>query len=158
MVRLFFTKPVLFQAWWLGLMSCTIMVSWWTTLTFLLSDTPFQFNTFEIGLFGLTGICAVAWAPYAGRLTDKMLPWCTSLSALIGHLIFQSIALGAARLNLAPVIICCICTFSFAPCLLFPILPTILTSLLLHSHRHLPPDHDHREPSSFLRNRRHSEG
>ncbi|GAA5822773.1 hypothetical protein JCM11251_004373 [Rhodosporidiobolus azoricus] len=108
MVRLYFTKPVLFQAWWLGLMSCTIMVSWWTTLTFLLSDTPFELNAFEIGLFGLTGLCAVAWAPYAGRLTDKMLPWVTSFSAIIGHLIFQCIALGAARLNLAPVIICCI--------------------------------------------------
>ncbi|GAA5894720.1 hypothetical protein JCM6882_006665 [Rhodosporidiobolus microsporus] len=108
MVRLFFTKPVLFQAWWLGLLSCTIMVSWWTCLTFLLSDTPFEFNTFEIGLFGLTGICAVAWAPYAGKLTDRLLPWCTSFGSLVGHLIFQAIALGAARLNLAPVIICCI--------------------------------------------------
>ncbi|GAA5979159.1 hypothetical protein JCM11641_008445 [Rhodosporidiobolus odoratus] len=108
LVKLFFTKPVLFQACFIGLCSCAVMVSWWTSLTFLLSDTPYSYNTFEIGLFGLTGICAVAFAPFAGRLTDRIQPWVITLLALLGQLVTQCIALGGARLNLAPVIICCI--------------------------------------------------
>ncbi|GJN88655.1 hypothetical protein Rhopal_001621-T1 [Rhodotorula paludigena] len=108
MVKLFCTKPVLTQACLLGFCSCFTMVAWWTTLTFLLDGDPFRLNAFEIGLFGLTGICAIAFAPFAGRLTDIFHPWATTLVALIVALLNQAIALGAARLNLAPVIICCI--------------------------------------------------
>ncbi|GAA6029346.1 hypothetical protein JCM8097_003630 [Rhodosporidiobolus ruineniae] len=108
MVKLFCTEPTLFQACFIGLFSCAIMVSWWTSLTFLLSDTPFSYNTFEIGLFGLTGICAVAWAPFAGKLTDKIMPWCTTLIALCGHVVYLAMAVGTVRLSVAPVIISCI--------------------------------------------------
>lgn len=108
MVKLFCTKPVLTQACLLGFCSCFTMVAWWTTLTFLLDGDPFRLNAFEIGLFGLTGICAIAFAPFAGRLTDIFHPWATTLVALVVALLNQAIALGTARLSLAPVIICCI--------------------------------------------------
>ncbi|GAA5830157.1 hypothetical protein JCM3766R1_002802 [Sporobolomyces carnicolor] len=108
MVRIFFTSPVLIQACFVGTLSCAIFVSWWTSLTFLLNDSPFQYNTFEIGLFGLCGIVAVAWAPIAGRFTDRLNPWLVSFLALIGQAATGAIAVGAAGLNLAPVIICCI--------------------------------------------------
>ncbi|KPV75739.1 uncharacterized protein RHOBADRAFT_35486 [Rhodotorula graminis WP1] len=108
MVKLFFTKPALTQACFVGYCSCAVMVSWWTTLTFLLSDTPFSLNTFEIGLFGLTGICAIIWAPHAGKVTDRIHPWLTTLVALVVQLCTQALALGSARLSLAPVVICCI--------------------------------------------------
>lgn len=65
--------------------------------------------SFEIGLMGVTGIVAVAWAPFAGRFTDRLNPWVVSFAALIGQLCTGAIAMGAAGLNLAPVIIVCIC-------------------------------------------------
>ncbi|BGP29928.1 hypothetical protein JCM10296v2_001680 [Rhodotorula toruloides] len=92
MVTLFFTKPVLTQASLIALLSCSVMVSWLTSLTFLLDASPFHYNSFEIGLFGLCGIVSVVWAPWAGKLTDRI----------------SGFARGAAQLNLAPVIICCI--------------------------------------------------
>ncbi|BGP13742.1 hypothetical protein JCM10213_006428 [Rhodosporidiobolus nylandii] len=113
MVKLFFTSPTLVQSCLAGFLSCTVMVNWWTSLTFLLSDSPFHYSTFEIGLFGLTGICTVAFAPQAGKITDRILPWLASLFALFGQLATQSIATGAARLNLAPVILGCIGTDLF---------------------------------------------
>lgn len=115
MVKLFCTKPALTQACFVGFLSCATMVSWWTTLTFLLSDTPFSLNTFEIGLFGLTGICAIVWAPFAGKLTDRIHPWVTTLVALLVQLGTQALALGTARLSLAPVVICCICASRSSP-------------------------------------------
>ncbi|GAA5990731.1 hypothetical protein JCM5350_007346 [Sporobolomyces pararoseus] len=108
MVKLFFTQPILIQACLVGTLSCAIFVSWWTSLTFLLNDAPFEYNTFEIGLFGLCGIVAVAWAPIAGRFTDRLNPWLVSFLALIGQLCTGAVAIGAAGLNLAPVIIVCI--------------------------------------------------
>ncbi|GAA5888247.1 hypothetical protein JCM16303_005314 [Sporobolomyces ruberrimus] len=108
MVKIFFTQPVLIQACLVGTLSCAIFVSWWTSLTFLLNDAPFRYDTFEIGLFGLCGIVAVAWAPIAGRFTDRLNPWLVSFLALIGQLCTGAVAIGAAGLNLAPVIIVCI--------------------------------------------------
>ncbi|BGO89458.1 hypothetical protein NBRC10512_006646 [Rhodotorula toruloides] len=108
MVTLFFTKPVLTQASLIALLSCSVMVSWWTSLTFLLDASPFHYNSFEIGLFGLCGIVSVVCAPWAGKLTDRISGWNATLLALCIQLATQAIALGAAQLNLAPVIICCI--------------------------------------------------
>ncbi|GAA6004754.1 hypothetical protein JCM10207_001003 [Rhodosporidiobolus poonsookiae] len=108
MAKLFVTEPILFQNCILGFLSCATMVNWWTSLTFLLSGSPFNLNTFEIGLFGLTGIFAVGWAPIAGRITDKILPWMTTFLALVSQTIAQCIAVGGARLSLAPVVIICI--------------------------------------------------
>ncbi|GAA5848177.1 hypothetical protein JCM8547_004434 [Rhodosporidiobolus lusitaniae] len=108
MVKLFCTESVLFQACWIGLLSCAIMVSWWTCLTFLLSDAPYSYNTFSIGLFSLTGICSVVWAPWAGKIVDRLLPSLVTFFALVGHMVFQAIALGGANLSLGPVVLACI--------------------------------------------------
>jgi predicted MFS family arabinose efflux permease len=43
----------------------------WTTLTFLLSDPPFNFGESEIGLFGLAGLGGAAAAMRMGRLHDR---------------------------------------------------------------------------------------
>ncbi|GAA5837653.1 hypothetical protein JCM9279_006823 [Rhodotorula babjevae] len=108
MVKLFCTKPALTQAALIGFCSTAVMVGWWVTLTFLLSDTPFSLNTFEIGLFGLAGIAAIVWAPLVGKVTDRIHPWVTTLVALLVQLCMQALAVGTARLSLAPVVICCI--------------------------------------------------
>ncbi|GAA5877733.1 hypothetical protein JCM1840_003342 [Sporobolomyces johnsonii] len=107
MVKLFFTQPVLMQACFVGCAACAIFVSWWTTLTFLLSGSPFNYDTFEVGLFGLAGVCALAWAPFAGRLVDRLAPFLVTLLALCAQMCTQSIAIGAAGLNLGPVIVVC---------------------------------------------------
>jgi predicted MFS family arabinose efflux permease len=43
----------------------------WTTLSFLLSDPPFNFGEAEIGLFGLAGLAGAVAAMRAGRLHDR---------------------------------------------------------------------------------------
>jgi predicted MFS family arabinose efflux permease len=43
----------------------------WTTLSFLLSDPPFNFGEAEIGLFGLAGLVGAVTAMRMGRLHDR---------------------------------------------------------------------------------------
>jgi predicted MFS family arabinose efflux permease len=43
----------------------------WTTLSFLLSDPPFNFGEAEIGLFGLAGLVGAVTATRMGRLHDR---------------------------------------------------------------------------------------
>lgn len=43
----------------------------WTTLSFLLSDPPFNFGEAEIGLFGLAGMVGAVTAMRMGRLHDR---------------------------------------------------------------------------------------
>ncbi|MBS1676427.1 MAG: MFS transporter [Actinobacteria bacterium] len=43
----------------------------WTTLSFLLSDPPFEFGEAEIGLFGLAGLVGALTAMRMGRLHDR---------------------------------------------------------------------------------------
>ncbi|GAA5933018.1 MFS transporter [Sporobolomyces koalae] len=113
MLVLFCTSPVLVQACLVGYFMTTILASWWTCLTFLLSSPPYSYDTFEIGLFGLTGIVAISVVPWAGRLTDRLDPWFTCSIAAVGQTIIAVICLGTAALNLAPVIIACICVDLF---------------------------------------------
>jgi hypothetical protein len=59
-----------------------VFTNWWTTLTFLLSDPPYGYNTLEIGLFGLVGLFGVGIAPWTGKLLDNMVGWVGQLAAL----------------------------------------------------------------------------
>lgn len=43
----------------------------WTPLAFLLSDAPYHYNDFIIGLFGFAGLAGAMGAPVVGRLSDK---------------------------------------------------------------------------------------
>ena len=60
-----------------------VFTNWWTTLTFLLSDPPYRYNTLEIGLFGLVGLFGVSIAPFTGKLLDNMEGWLGQFAALI---------------------------------------------------------------------------
>ncbi|GAA6024094.1 hypothetical protein JCM11491_005991 [Sporobolomyces phaffii] len=108
MIIMLYTYPVLVQACLVGFAMTTILTSWWTTLVFLLSTNPFNLNTFEIGLFGLTGIVAIFSVPWAGKLTDRLNPWLVCLLAATGQTVIAAVCVGCAGLNLAPVIIACI--------------------------------------------------
>jgi predicted MFS family arabinose efflux permease len=49
-----------------------IFCSFWTTLTFKLSQAPFNYDSDVIGLFGVLAVAGAMLAPYIGRLSDKI--------------------------------------------------------------------------------------
>jgi predicted MFS family arabinose efflux permease len=55
----------------LGGLAFGIFCSFWTTLTFHLSGTPFNYGSDVIGLFGLLAIGGALVAPLVGKLADK---------------------------------------------------------------------------------------
>ena len=55
----------------------------WTSLTFLLSNEPFNYNTFQIGLVSLAGLTAAVFGVGIGKLQDKGL----SVPALGGFIV-----------------------------------------------------------------------
>ena len=67
--------PTLVQCSLIGFLTAAVFQSYWNTLTFLLSDPPYGYDPFQIGLFGLIGILAVCLAPFTGRLIDKLVTW-----------------------------------------------------------------------------------
>ena len=76
----------------------------WTSMTFVLSDPPYHYSPFDIGLFGLLGVIGALLAPQWGRLIDRIVPW---TGQMIGFLIATAamiIALGGANKNLS-----CVC-------------------------------------------------
>ena len=54
-----------------GLLFGLIFNIFWTSLTFLLSEAPFNYNTFQIGLVSLAGLISAACGLYIGKLQDK---------------------------------------------------------------------------------------
>jgi len=67
--------PVLVQACLVGFFTSSIFTSFWTTLTFLLSGTPYHYDTVVIGLFALIGMGAMTMGPvYARFIIDRHVP------------------------------------------------------------------------------------
>ena len=54
-----------------GLIFGLIFNIFWTSLTFLLSAAPFNYNTFQIGLVSLAGLAAAVFGVGIGKLQDK---------------------------------------------------------------------------------------
>ncbi|KAG8892477.1 hypothetical protein FRC01_014151, partial [Tulasnella sp. 417] len=90
MAKLAVTEPILIQGCLINLMNQVVFSSFWVTLTFLLAGSPFNYSTLQIGLFGLVGALGVFTAPFVGRMIDG-----------------QIVLVGAAGLNIAPIIIGC---------------------------------------------------
>jgi predicted MFS family arabinose efflux permease len=63
--------PVLRQRMILGALHFAGFSVLWTSITFLLSGSPYDLGEGAIGLFGLAGIAGAAIAPVAGRLADR---------------------------------------------------------------------------------------
>jgi hypothetical protein len=51
-------------------------------LSFLLADPPYNYNPFQIGLFGLVGVAGICTAPFTGKLVDRLVPWVGQLVAI----------------------------------------------------------------------------
>ncbi|WP_044416036.1 MFS transporter [Halarcobacter anaerophilus] len=60
-----------------------IFCSFWTTLTFKLSQAPFNYESDIIGLFGILAIAGVIFAPKIGKLADRINPFFTKFLAVL---------------------------------------------------------------------------
>lgn len=67
-VTLFPRHPVLVQVSVLSFLTFFTVASFWTTLTFLLSGSPYNYSTLTIGLFGLIGASTLLLGPLFARL------------------------------------------------------------------------------------------
>ena len=83
-VKIFLTEPLLIQACIISFCVSATFTNFWTTLTFLLSGKPYNYEPLPIGLFGLIGVIGILFQPIYGRLvTDRYHPW---LSVMVGLL------------------------------------------------------------------------
>lgn len=82
-LELIVKHPQLVQSCLIGFFVSSTFTSFWTTLTFLLSDDPYNYSTVVIGLFALAGIVPMLSGPFfANRFTDK---FHTHVSVLTGQ-------------------------------------------------------------------------
>lgn len=65
------TKPVLRKRSLLGFLCFGTVSTVFTTMALLLSDEPYRYNDFQIGLVGLVGIAGIVIGPSVGRLFQK---------------------------------------------------------------------------------------
>ena len=86
-------EPVLVQACLVGFFTSSTFTSFWTTLTFLLSESPYNYNNLVIGLFALIGIGSMCFGPpYSRFIIDKFVPL---FSVILGEFIcIMGIAIG----------------------------------------------------------------
>ncbi|RVX73282.1 hypothetical protein B0A52_02924 [Exophiala mesophila] len=84
-LKISFKNPVVIQSCLIGLFTATSFTCFWTTLTFLLSGPPYNYETIYIGLFALSGIGSMVWAPvFARTVMEKRQPL---FSVIIGETI-----------------------------------------------------------------------
>ena len=84
-VTLVLHEPVLVQACLTGAFTSMTFTSFWTTLTFLLSSSPYNYSPLTIGLFALIGILGLFFGPpYSRFVIDKFVPL---FSVIIGEFI-----------------------------------------------------------------------
>ncbi|MCJ1417288.1 hypothetical protein MMC32_003630 [Xylographa parallela] len=86
-------EPVLVQACLVGFFTSSTFTSFWTTLTFLLSEPPYDYNNLIIGLFALIGVGSMCFGPpYSRFIIDKFVPL---FSVILGEFIcITGIAIG----------------------------------------------------------------
>ncbi|OIW31632.1 MFS general substrate transporter [Coniochaeta ligniaria NRRL 30616] len=103
---LLFTEPLLLQAALITYLTQAIFTSYWTTLSFLLSQSPYNYSSIVIGLFGLIGIVIILTAPIYSRLIlDKIVPLASAIFGLLIELVGVTIGTFVGSHNVAgPVI------------------------------------------------------
>lgn len=66
---------ILVQACFMTFFTAATFTNFWTTLTFLLSDDPYNYSTLVIGLFALIGIVSMCIGPFHARIIiDRFVP------------------------------------------------------------------------------------
>lgn len=83
-----------------SLIGTVLILTSWTTQTFLLTDT-YGFSTLQIGLLGLLGLIGALLAPQWGRLVDRIVPWLGQLIGLSTGFCGMIIAFAGAEKSVA---------------------------------------------------------
>jgi len=79
---------ILVQACFITFFTSATFTNFWTTLTFLLSDDPYNYSTLVIGLFALVGIVSMCIGPFHARIIiDRFVPIFSVLLGLMYALI-----------------------------------------------------------------------
>ncbi|KAK8869669.1 hypothetical protein IAR55_000237 [Kwoniella newhampshirensis] len=105
MAKMMTMYPTLVQVCVIAYFTSSVFAGFWTTLTFLLSDSPYHYNSLDVGLFGLLGLIGVFLAPQWGRLVDRVHPYFGQLVGLHIDLVAMVVALIGAHLNISAVCI-----------------------------------------------------
>ena len=66
-LTLYYRHPTLVQAGLLSFSTFFAVSSFWTTVTFLLSGDPYNYNSSKIGLLGTIGLATIVVAPLCGK-------------------------------------------------------------------------------------------
>lgn len=85
------TEPVLREASMINFLAFGVLSAFWTTMVLFLANPPFNFQTMQIGLFGIAGAAGALAAPLVGKLSSGHNP---RRNILIG-LILQVISIVA---------------------------------------------------------------
>ena len=64
------TQPALRETSIINFLAFAIISAFWTTMVLFLANPPFNFQTLEIGLFGIAGAAGALAAPLVGKLSD----------------------------------------------------------------------------------------
>lgn len=81
------TQPVLREASLINFLSFAILSAFWTTMVLFLANPPFNFQTLEIGLFGIAGAAGALAAPLVGKLSSGKNPRRNLLTGMLMQLI-----------------------------------------------------------------------
>lgn len=83
-VEMLFREPILVQACCITFFTAATFTCFWTTVTFLLSEPPYNYDSLVIGLFALIGIASMCLGPFWARLViDRFVPL---FSVILGEL------------------------------------------------------------------------
>ena len=75
MAKMLFKYPELLQACLIAYCISATLTNFWTTLTFLLAGSPYNYNSLVIGCFALIGLCAMAFGPPICKfIMDRYVP------------------------------------------------------------------------------------
>lgn len=64
------TQPVLREASIINFFAFAILSAFWTTMVVYLANSPFSFQSLQIGLFGIAGAAGALAAPLVGKISD----------------------------------------------------------------------------------------
>ena len=94
MFIMLYKHSVLVQACLISLFTSATFTSFWTVLTFLLANPPYNYDSVTIGLFALIGLGTMVVTPiYARVVIDRWVPWFSVILGLSYSLI--GICIGA---------------------------------------------------------------
>jgi predicted MFS family arabinose efflux permease len=81
------TQPVLQETSIVNFMAFAVISGFWTTMVLFLAYPPFNFQTLQIGLFGIAGAAGALAAPFLGKLSGRSNPDQNLIAGLLLQLI-----------------------------------------------------------------------